>query len=70
MEKTTTEHTDGETTMNDSESIAESFTKTTVCENDNLEMIGQCHMICSHPHEGLDPKSIAVVISAGAKKIL
>jgi catechol-2,3-dioxygenase len=26
-----------------SESIAESFTKTTVCESDNLEMIGQCH---------------------------
>jgi hypothetical protein len=30
--------------MNDSESIAESFAKTTVCENDNLEMIGQCHV--------------------------
>jgi len=32
--------------MNESESIAESFAKTTVCENDNLEMIGQCHV---HP---------------------
>ena len=29
MEKTTTEHTEGETTMSDGESIAESFTKTT-----------------------------------------
>ena len=44
MEKTTTEHTEGETTMNDSEFIAESFAKTTVCENDNLEMIGLCHV--------------------------
>ena len=30
--------------MNDRESIAESFTKTTVYENDNLEMIGLCHV--------------------------
>ena len=51
MKKTTTEHTEGETTKgdfcrppNDSKSLAESFTKTTVCENDNLEMIGQCQV--------------------------
>jgi hypothetical protein len=35
MEKTTTGHTEGDTTMNESESIAESFAKTTVCETDN-----------------------------------
>ncbi|MBV8968177.1 MAG: VOC family protein [Verrucomicrobia bacterium] len=44
MEKTTTEHAEGETTMNDSESTGESFTKTTVCENDSLAMIGLCHV--------------------------
>jgi catechol-2,3-dioxygenase len=44
MEKTTTEHAEGETTMNDGESIAESFAKTTVCENDNVEMIALCHV--------------------------
>jgi hypothetical protein len=44
MEKTTTEHTEGETTKNNSESIAESFAKTTVRENDNLEMIGLRHV--------------------------
>jgi hypothetical protein len=30
--------------MNDNESIEDSFTKATVCENDNLEMIGLCHV--------------------------
>jgi len=44
MKTTTPEHTKGETTMNNRESIAESFTKTTVFENDNLEIIGLCHV--------------------------
>jgi catechol-2,3-dioxygenase len=30
--------------MNDRESTGESFTETTVCENDSLEMIGLCHV--------------------------
>ena len=30
--------------MNDRESTGGSFTETTVCENDNLEMIGLCHV--------------------------
>jgi catechol 2,3-dioxygenase-like lactoylglutathione lyase family enzyme len=33
-----------ETTMNNRESIAESFTKTPVCENANLEIIGLSHV--------------------------
>jgi catechol 2,3-dioxygenase-like lactoylglutathione lyase family enzyme len=51
MKETTTENTEGDTTIgdfcrppNDSESLAESCTKTTVCENDNLEMIGLGHV--------------------------
>ena len=30
--------------MNDRESTGESFTETTVCEKDSLEMIGLCHV--------------------------